>query len=156
MSFVSTDPSNHEGKTNTWLTPLPIIKELGKFDLDPCGYPGHNTAETLYCLPDFDGLKNNWFGRVWLNPPYGKYQQEWLDKMADHGNGIALIFARLETKWIQKYLVSGFFQLEGRIRFLNEEFKQETTAGTGSILIPFGRKNIGSILISDLKGRYYK
>lgn len=156
MSFVSTDPQNHEGKTNTWLTPLWLIKELGEFDLDPCGFENHKTANELFLLPDKDGLKLQWFGRVWLNPPYGKHQQAWLDKMVEHGNGIALIFARLETKWIQKYLTNGFFQIEGRIPFLNEKFKEKSNAGTGSILIPFGRKNLGSILSSNLKGKYYK
>jgi len=46
--------------------------------------------------------------------------------------------------------------LEGRIGFLREGEKSKGSAGTGSILIPFGRKNIGSILSSDLKGRWFQ
>lgn len=155
MTFYSTDPASHNGKSNTWLTPLEIVKDLGEFDLDPCGFLGHITAKKIIALPE-DGLSSEWTGRVWLNPPYGKYQQVWLDKMKDHGNGIALIFARLETNWIQKYLNGGFFQIQGRIKFLNDRKEVQTTAGVGSILIPFGRKNIGSILQSDIKGRWYQ
>lgn len=154
-SFVSTDPHNHIGKTNTWLTPLKLIRSLGKFDLDPCGFPGHQTAAKLICLPE-DGLSAQWSGRVWLNPPYGKEQQAWLQRLQVHGNGIALIFARLETIWIQPFLRGGFFQLRGRIRFLNEKFEAQSSAGAPSMLIPFDRKNIGSILSSDLEGQWFQ
>lgn len=155
MTFVSTDPPSQSGKTNTWLTPLSLIKSLGEFDLDPCAFPNHLTAKKLIILPE-DGLNQTWSGRVWLNPPYGKQQRIWMDKMMNHGNGIALLFARLETNWIQPYIQNGFFQLQGRIKFLNEKFKEETTAGAPSMLIPFGRKNIGAILSSDLKGKWFQ
>jgi len=155
MSFVATDPPSQKGKTNTWLTPLHIVNALGRFDLDPCGFCGHNTAERLICLPE-DGLKSIWEGRVWLNPPYGKEQQLWLDRLKEHNNGVALIFARLETKWIQPFIENGFFQLQGRVSFLNKDFKKETSAGAPSMLIPFGRKNIGAILSSDLKGKWFQ
>ena len=32
------------------------------------------------------------------NPPYGLEVVKWFDKLSIHGNGIALIFARTETK----------------------------------------------------------
>lgn len=155
MTFVATDPVSHSGKTNTWLTPLSLVRQLGEFDLDPCAYPGHETAKNKIILPD-DGLLSNWFGRVWLNPPYGKHQANWLNKLQNHGNGIALVFARLETKWIQPFIHDGFFALEGRVKFLNSNFEEVTNAGAPSMLIPFGRKNIGAILQSDLKGKWFQ
>lgn len=155
MSFVSTDPQSHKGQTNTWLTPLQIISELGPFDLDPCGFTGHNTAKKLIVLPE-NGLEAKWTGRVWLNPPYGKEQQAWLNKLAEHENGTALIFARLETKWIQQFLKNGFFQMQGRIKFLKSNFEPDSNAGVGSILIPFSRYDIGKILCSNLKGRWFQ
>lgn len=153
MSFVSTDSSIAE--STTWLTPLPLVNSLGEFDLDPCAYPGHQTANKLICLPE-DGLKAEWSGRIWLNPPYGKEAKDWLEKLSKHGNGIALIFARLETRWIQPYLHGGFFQLAGRISFISNRSGFKGNAGAASILIPFGRKNIGQILISDLEGRWFQ
>lgn len=155
MTFVATDPVSHAGKTNTWLTPLELIRQLGRFDLDPCGYPGHATADRLICLPE-DGLAAEWNGRVWLNPPYGKFQREWLAKLMDHGNGIALIFARLETAWIQPFIGGGFFALKGRLSFIDPAGGKSTNAGAPSMLIPFGRKNVGAILQSDLEGRWFQ
>jgi len=154
MSFISTDSPSAE--STTWLTPLPLIQSLGQFDLDPCAHPTHQTAKKLICLPE-DGLRADWGGaRVWLNPPYGKEAALWMSKLKDHGNGIALIFARLETKWIQQFLVGGFFQIEGRISFISSRKGFKGNAGSPSILIPFGRKNIGAILMSDLKGCWYQ
>ena len=155
MTFVSTDPPSHSGKTTTWLTPLPLLKQLGEFDLDPCGFEGHHTAKKIICPPS-DGLVAAWNGRIWLNPPYGKEQQGWMSRMQEHGNGVALIFARLETRWIQPFLKNGFFIIQGRIAFLNDRKEKSSNAGSASMLIPFGRKNIGSILISDIEGRWYQ
>jgi hypothetical protein len=154
MTFVATD--SEAAESTTWLTPLSLVRTLGEFDLDPCGYPGHDTAKTLFCLPERDGLECAWFGRVWLNPPYGKEAKTWLGRLDVHGNGIALIFGRLETKWIQPFLSNGFFQLEGRINFISDRGGKTGNAGAPSILIPFGRKNIGSILSSDLHGRWFQ
>lgn len=153
-SFVSTDPQSHKGKTNTWLTPLSLIQSLGSFDLDPCGLAHHQTANKIIQLPE-DGLKADWNGRVWLNPPYGKEQRAWLDKMKSHKSGIALVFNRIETNWIQPYLKNGFFVIQGRIKFLTEDLKESSNAGCGSILIPFSLADIKFILKSGLKGEYF-
>jgi hypothetical protein len=65
-----------EGKTVTgkdeWLTPPGLIRGLGEFDLDPCSPIKRpwNTAKHHYSIDD-NGLQKKWFGRVWLNPPYG-------------------------------------------------------------------------------------
>lgn len=151
-SFFSTDPVSHSGKTNTWLTPKWIIDALGHFDLDPCGYPGHHTAERLICAPN-DGLSQQWQGRIWLNPPYGKNTGKWLSKLAHHRNGIALVFARTDTKWLQPilYLHPVFF-IEGRIKFLKPDGSEATNAGAPSILIPFGKNNVDAILTSGIRG----
>jgi len=81
-----------------WLTPPEILAALGHFDLDPCApiirpWP---TATNHYTIED-NGLIQPWEGRVWLNPPYGKYVWKWLDKLSKHKSGIALIFARTGT-----------------------------------------------------------
>jgi hypothetical protein len=60
--------------TTLWLTPRFILDAIEPFDLDPCAAPdpGRRTAGTHYVLPQQDGLRLPWFGRVWLNPPYGE------------------------------------------------------------------------------------
>lgn len=151
--FSKLDNPNHQGETNTWLTPLPLISKLGKFDLDPCAYPGHKTAQKLICLPE-DGLKEEWEGRVWLNPPYGKYTKVWLDRLYEHGSGLALVFARTDTVWFQEHFEKAdfVFFLKGRLKFINPLLETSTNAGTGSCIIGYGEewKNY------DLKGILYK
>ena len=94
--------SGHQGgksKSDTYLTPPEILSVLGEFDLDPCCPPvmPWRTARRMVSLPE-DGLDLVWEGRVWLNPPFGNQASKWMSKMASHGNGIALIPARTETK----------------------------------------------------------
>jgi hypothetical protein len=92
--------SSHQknGGHNEWLTPPEIVAALGPFDLDPCSPVTRpwDTAAKHYSR-EHDGLAQPWSGRVWLNPPFGREAVKWLRKMADHGNGIALIPARTET-----------------------------------------------------------
>lgn len=149
-SFFSCDSVTHEGDTNTWFTPETIVRTLGSFDLDPCTqtFRPFDTAVNHICEDAGDcGLASAWRGRVWLNPPYGKSTGKWLDKLANHGNGIALVFARIETKWGQKVIreADAVNFLKGRIKFLRANGKPRSNAGTGSMLIAFGDENIAAI-----------
>ncbi len=152
--FSKLDNPSHEGLTNAWLTPLNIIHSLGEFDLDPCGFPTHMTAKKIIYLPD-DGLSIDWYGRVWMNPPYGKNINLWLDKLKRHGDGIALVFSRTDTQWFHNLNPDGIFFLKGRIRFLTSEFKESTNAGHGSMLVIYGRNNITSVIGSGLCGAFF-
>lgn len=138
MSFVSTDPTSHKGKTDTWLTPLWIIEALGRYDFDPCPFQGHETATRLLTG---DGLKENWkgLGKCWLNPPYSE-SKLWLDKLANIGFGTALIFNRMDTKTMQNHvqIASSVFFLEGRIKFLKPDKTEGHNAGCGSVLLSYG------------------
>ena len=61
------------GETSEWYTPPEYFKALGLvFDLDPCSPgPGHWVpAKKIYTIED-DGLRQPWFGLVFMNPPYG-------------------------------------------------------------------------------------
>lgn len=86
--------------TDEWYTPLEIIESLGSFDLDPCApvQPLWQTAKVMYNKND-DGLKQPWNGRVWLNPPYSHpLIEKFVKRLAEHGNGIALLFNRCDSK----------------------------------------------------------
>lgn len=129
--------------SDTWLTPPGIIAALGQFDLDPCCPPvmPWRTADRCYTVVD-DGLKQPWFGRVWLNPPYSRDAVIWLRKMADHGRGIALVFARTETAWFFDTVwnaASGALFLEGRIYFHRADgYPAKANAGAPSLLVAYG------------------
>src|SRR5690554_3789850 len=104
MAKVSRSLGSHQrpyrGETDTWLTPPEIIKAVGLFDLDPCAAIGQPwaTATTTFTVED-DGLTQPWHGFVWCNPPFGPEAGKWLDRLAQHGNGIGLVPARTETRW---------------------------------------------------------
>ena len=95
MKNFNTNTNNHD----EWLTPPEIIRALGGFDLDPCAPVNRpwDMASQHYTVMD-NGLQKPWFGRVWCNPPYGRETFKWMEKLASHGSGIALIFARTETR----------------------------------------------------------
>lgn len=136
----------YQGKTDEWLTPPNIIKTLGTFDLDPCSPINRpwDTALNHYTIND-NGLLKEWKDSVWLNPPYGPQTKQWLEKMANHNNGIALIFARTETKMFHDYVwnvASGIFFFKGRLFFHNVMgHKANNNAGGPSCLISYNQNN---------------
>jgi len=141
-----------------WLTPPYILKALGEFDLDPCApivrpWP---TAAKHYTIED-NGLVQPWFGRVWLNPPYGKKAGQWMRRLVDHGNGIALIFARTETSTffdaVWGYADACLF-MEGRIAFHHVNGQRGDMAGAPSMLIAYGEQNIKALRESGLPGHF--
>lgn len=131
--------------TDVWLTPPYILRALGEFDLDPCASLNRpwDTAKHHYTIED-DGLQQEWFGRVWLNPPYGSQMVKWMYRMKEHDNGIALIFARTETKAFFETVwnhADSILFLKGRICFYKPDGASSNNAGSPSVLIAYGRNN---------------
>lgn len=147
----------HRGRTDTWLTPPAIIKALAPFDLDPCCPPDMpwKTASAMISEPD-DGLSAAWHGAVWLNPPYGSQTGRWLSRLADHANGIALIFARTETRDFHRYVwqrATAALFLEGRINFHHHDgTRAEKNAGGPSVLVAYGQGCASRLLTCGIKG----
>lgn len=138
--FAVSEPEGGLAKTHVWLTPREITDKLGPFDLDPCGAPNWKIAPNQY-YEAANGLKQKWEGFVWMNPPYGKFTPLWMDKLAEHGNGIALVFSRTDTIWFQKALKQAdcLFFKKGRIKFLNEKGKSTNSAGAPSCFFGYGK-----------------
>ena len=82
-----------------------------------------------------------WEGRVWLNPPYGVSANAWLKKMAEHRNGIALLFARTDTKMFQNIVFphakSALF-ISSRVKFYDIEGIEQDYSGAPSVLLGYG------------------
>jgi len=126
-----------------WLTPRDIIAALGPFDLDPCAARSdpHRCAPKGFTVDD-DGLNQPWHGLVWVNPPYGRNTAPWLDTLVRYGNGIALIFARTETKMFHDYVwdaANCLLFLRGRLHFhYPNGTRAAANAGAPSVLIGYG------------------
>ena len=118
--------SNNSGE-NEWYTPKHIIESarvvMGDIDLDPASSELANDiiqAKDYYTTKE-DGLKQDWHGRVWLNPPYSQpeitnfakavtskiydeimilvnnaTETEWFRMMAETSNAICFISRRLK------------------------------------------------------------
>ena len=145
MKNFNTNTNNHD----EWITPTYIVDALGVFDLDPCApiEPPHKLAEKTYSKLD-DGLKKEWEGRVWLNPPYGRATFTWLAKLAEHKNGIALIFARTETKGFHEEIwkkADSVFFFKGRLSFLYVTGEKASTANAPSCLVSYSTQDTASI-----------
>lgn len=140
-----------------WLTPPEIIRALGEFDLDPCAPEKRPWEMAIRHFTWRDnGLLLPWEGRVWLNPPYGAECSKWLGRLAEHGNGIALVFARTETEmWFDHVWpkASGILFLRGRLHFYHVNGKRaDGNAGAPSALIAYGSGNVRALLGSKLDG----
>lgn len=137
----------HERRAGSqeWFTPRYITKALGNFDLDPCASNDRDAPEhaARNIRQPHDGLVIDWHGRVWLNPPYGRQTGAWLKKMALHGNGIVLVFARTETQAFFDHVwgkATGIFFFRGRLNFLHRidgEVVEGDNAGAPSVLIAY-------------------
>lgn len=119
------------------------MDELGPFDLDPCAAdPRPFDCATVNYTEADDGLSKPWRGFVWCNPPYGPWVGTWLERMRQHAHGIALVFARTETKAMQAALhaADAVFFLAGRLKFLRGKppFDSDNNAGAPSMLLGYG------------------
>jgi hypothetical protein len=129
--------------TDEWFTPPAVFEALGlAFDLDPAAPRGGVPwipARRHFTKED-DGLAQPWQGRVLLNPPDGRATAHWLTKLADQGNGLALVFARTDTAWFQRIAsrVTALCFVDGRIRFHRPNRSQGDAAPSPSLLIAFG------------------
>lgn len=153
----------HEKTTgkDEWLTPPFILRALGEFYLDPCA-PKVRPWEMAKNHYHERGLQQEWFGRVWCNPPYSQVGK-WMKKVAFHGNAIALTFARVETKFFYQSVWDKadaifffnqrltFYTVDGRIA--RNKKGQPSNAGTGSCLIAYGQENVEAIAESGLEGK---
>lgn len=144
-----------------WLTPPSLLKKLGQFDLDPCSpvkrpWP---TALNHYTIKD-NGLMKPWYGRVWLNPPYGtaKIIGPWMRRMADHKCGIALIFARTETAVFFQTIwpiASSILFIKGRLTFHHiSQSRAINNSGAPSVLVSYGEKDAGILRNSGIDGKW--
>ena len=149
------------GSTDCWLTPPEIIEALGPFDLDPCACPGMpwRTAVQMIAPPD-DGLMTPWSGRVWLNPPYGAALGAWLTRLAHHGDGIALVFARTETQAFSTAVwgrADALLFVVGRLHFhLPNGERARANSGGPSVLIAYGPDNAECLRTCGIRGAYVR
>lgn len=145
--------------TTEWYTPSYIIDSLGgKFDLDPCA-PDLEWYTARRCFTkEIDGLSQQWEGRVFLNPPYSNpIIKHFVQKLADHGNGIALLYARCDNKMFFEDIFNRAISikfLRDRISFIRPDGSKGDRPGTGSVLVAYGKECDEILRKCTLLGKY--
>lgn len=103
-------------KTDLWETPQDFFDNLDDefhFDLDVCALP-ENAKCNKYFTPDQDGLKQEWQGVCWCNPPYGRDIAKWLKKAYESNTTVVcLLPSRTDTKWFHDWVLG-----KAEIRFI--------------------------------------
>lgn len=128
------DKVHFSSKRDDWQTPDEIIaavlRAMGEIDLDPCSNSHEEPnipAKTHYTKED-DGLANPWYGRVYLNMPYGRGPNgilPWCRKLHEEvvagrvEKALALVPARPGSFWWRTLSIKAtcIVLVDGRLKF---------------------------------------
>jgi phage N-6-adenine-methyltransferase len=135
-------------RSDTWLTPQWIIDKIGLSTLDPCGYCDGafvRTAENYFSLDQGrDGLAEEWFGSVYVNPPYTQ-TDKWLKRAIEYfrATGNSVIFClpcRTSNKWFQENVkhATGILFFDKRLHFLDSNGTDRGGAAFPACLVAYG------------------
>ena len=146
------------GKTNEWYTPQYVFDALGEtFDLDVAHPPtGIKTCVPTNEFLSSNGLAEDWFGFVWMNPPFGGRNgvDPWLQKFFEYGNGIALTADRTSAPWWQKHAIKADALLftKGKVRFLKPDGSLGGSPANGVTLWAAGRRAVSALKTAQSRG----
>ena len=145
--------ANNSGQ-NEWYTPAPIIEAarlaMGSIDLDPasCEVANRVVKAGRYYTAEDDGLSKQWFGNVFLNPPYSSelLRQFAAAVCAKHEAGDQFVRACVivnnatETVASQSMLdaCDAVCFLKGRVKFLDQSGKLRLQPLQGQMVLYFG------------------
>ena len=115
---------HYSSKTIYWETPKAFFDQYNQefnFQTDVCAIPENAKCKNFY-TEEMDGLKQDWQGSCWMNPPYGRQIQHWVKKAYESSlNGatvVCLLPARTDTRWFHDYCVKGEIRfIKGRLKF---------------------------------------
>ena len=129
-------------------TPPHIFEALKlEFDLDVCGPVGGLSwipAKRTFSIED-DGLAQQWYGRVWMNPPYSA-PKEWVAKWLAHKNGL-MIAPLSKSNWF-----ADLWNSEAVVMNMSVRHKFVKPDGSNySMAFPAGLWAIGETNITALK-----
>ena len=118
---------HYASASDEWATPQRIIalvmEVLGTIDLDPCADEARTIPARAHFTREKDGLSRDWFGRVFMNPPYGQDIGQWVSRLLrEYESGrttdaIALVPSRTGTRWFTQFDGYAKCFIRGRLRF---------------------------------------
>jgi len=138
-------PESHPNQTQ--LTPPyvlePVRAALGGIELDPCTEPDNPCAAERFYTPPQDGAELPWNAEtIYVNPPYGKARERWVQRCIDAGAAgarvVLLIPAHPDTRVFQRALptTTTVLFLRGRVKFgvLRPNRRQQAASHPSALL----------------------
>lgn len=104
----------------------PVRDDLGGYlYLDPCTFPDNPTQAFVFFTVEDDGLAQSWngVGNIFVNPPYGKAREPWIEKCIFAGSRgqktILLVPAATDTRIFQQAVSTStaVVFVRGRVKF---------------------------------------
>lgn len=148
--------------SDVWLTPPPLLAALGganAFGFDPCACEDRpwDTAQDHKTWRE-NGLRMKWDPalRAWCNPPYSDIRP-WIGRMAAHGYGTALIFAKTDTQAFMTILdtATSLFWVQGRLRFFMPNGQPaRDRAKSPAVLCAWGMEDTDYLAELNMPGRF--
>lgn len=145
-------------ETNEWYTPAWIIERarshMGSIDCDPATSKTAQRwiqARTYYTIEE-NGLNGQWFGNVWLNPPYGKTKgrsnaEIWAEKLEEEficnrtQQAYLLLSTKHGYKWYNRlWKLYPCVMLDDRVRFIDQYGAIAGQSKVSTTLLYFGHQ----------------
>lgn len=143
------------GKSDEYYTPKYIFDAMEyRFDVDVAS----PVDRTYCCVPALnfitsDSLNTSWKGFAWMNPPFGGRNgiDPWLQKMRNHGYGIALTPDRTSAPWWQRAVkqCSAILFIDGKVKFICPDGSVAASPSTGTNLMAFGSEAVTYLLKAE-------
>jgi len=142
---------NQDSGNTEWYTDPVIIeaarRTMGNIDLDPASSERANQfvrASHFFTEKD-DSLNRPWFGRVWMNHPYGRVNNKlWIEKLlyeygGKHMNQACCItFDETSERWFQPLLALPQCFLSPRTNYFSPDGTKKTGVTKGSVVTYMG------------------
>ena len=169
--YVTNNTGDYE-----WFTPECFIKSaklvMGTIDLDPASCAAANNdivhAKQYYTLEN-SGLEHEWYGNIWLNPPYNN-PLPFIDKLckSNINQAIVLVNNCTQTKWFKELVLnaSAIVFTGTRTKFIKPG-KELSPSMQGQAIVYIGKDPLrflyeflqygwGTVLTTWIKGKKVK
>ena len=142
---MSVNEALFSSERQDWETPEQLFNELDrefKFDIDVCASASNKKCSNYFDI-SVDGLKQDWQGVCWMNPPYGRGVDKWVEKAYNESQKgatvVCLLPARTDTRWFHSFVYN-----KAEIRFLKGRLKfvgAESSAPFPSMVVIFRKED---------------
>lgn len=143
-----------------YYTPYEIILAarltMGGIDLDPASsaYANQKVKASVYYDEAFDGLQWDWFGRVWMNHPFGRESNpRWINKLIrEYRSGrvsqaCCITYACTSEAWFRPLFQFPMCFLSPRTNYFLPDGTLKKGVTKGSVVTYLG-PNLGAFLLN--------